>query len=293
MKSEQWTIKSVLDWTQTYFIEKCVESPRLSAEILLADTLGIERIDLYIQFDRPLEKKELSEFKAKLLRRAQHEPVAYITETKAFWKSTFFVTPHVLIPRPETELLLETAITYVQSKQKKLRIIELGVGSGAVIISLANTCSEHTYLGTDYSYAAIQIAQQNARQIIGNNNQITFVVSDWFGSFSTSPPFDLIISNPPYIPTQDIKKLQPEIAHYEPQMALDGGKNGLNHIQMIIQQAANYLSADGLMLLEIGCDQGDAVEKYIAAHDPLGTVKIIKDYAGHDRVAWISGGASP
>ena len=289
MKPEQWTIKSVLNWTQTYFKEKLVESPRLSAEVLLADTLGLERIDLYVQFDRPLEKQELSVFKAKLLRRAQHEPVAYITEKKSFWKSTFFVTPHVLIPRPETELLLETAITHIQSVQRNMRIIELGVGSGAVITSLTKELSEHIYLGTDCSFPAIQTAQQNVRQIIGHNHGIQFVVSNWFRSLSKSNKFDLIISNPPYIPTQVLSKLQTEVSLFEPKMALDGGQDGLIHIQTIIQQAGSYLSTNGVLLLEIGFDQRKAVEKYVAESINFETVKILKDYAGHDRIAWISG----
>jgi release factor glutamine methyltransferase len=289
MKSEQWTIKSVLDWTQTYFKEKFVESPRLSAEILLADTLGLERIDLYLQFDRPLDKPELASFKAKLLRRAQHEPVAYITGKKAFWKSTFNVSPHVLIPRPETELLLENAISLIQSKQGSMRIIELGVGTGAIIVSLANEFPDHAYFGTDYSVQAIQIAMQNARQNIDHNNRIQFVVSEWFEALSTRYPFDLIISNPPYIAKEVFSNLQPEITRFEPQLALDGGQDGFIHIQTIIQQAANYLSTDGVLLLEIGFDQRKAVEKCVASSNDFKTVNIIKDYAGHDRIACISG----
>jgi release factor glutamine methyltransferase len=292
MKSEQWTIKSVLNWTQTYFKEKFVESPRLSAELLLADTLGLERIDLYVQFDRPLEKQELSIFKAKLLRRAQHEPVAYITGTKYFWKSSFGVSSQVLIPRPETELLLETAISFIQPKQKKMRIIELGVGSGAVIVSLASEIPEHAYVGTDYSFLAIQTARQNARKIFSNNNRIQFVVSDWLGSLSTDYQYDFIISNPPYIPSHILRTLQPEVSHFEPQIALDGGHDGIKHIQQIIQQAAHYLSSDGILLLEIGFDQGEHVEKCVAESQTFKTVKVLKDYAGHNRIACISSGAS-
>jgi release factor glutamine methyltransferase len=288
-KSVPWTIKSVLEWTQTYFKEKFVESPRLSAEILLADTLGLERIDLYVQFDRPLDKQELSGFKSKLLRRAQHEPVAYITEKKAFWKSIFVVSPHVLIPRPETELLVEHAISLIHSKQGNMRILELGVGSGAIIVSLATEFPYHIYWGTDYSFPAIQIAKQNAMQNTGCDNRIQFVVSDWFESVSTLQPFDLIISNPPYISREALSKLQPEITRFEPQMALDGGEKGFIHLQTIIEQAANYLSTDGTLLLEIGFDQREFVENCVASGNDFKSVKILKDYAGHDRIACISG----
>jgi release factor glutamine methyltransferase len=292
MKSEQWTIKSVLDWTQTYFKEKIVESPRLSAEVLLAETLGIKRIDLYIQFDRPLEKQELSQYKAKLLRRAQHEPVAYITETKSFWKSEFSICPHVLIPRPETELLVETAISHIQSKDRNMRIIELGVGSGAVIVSIANDAPDHVFMGSDLSFPALHIAQKNAHKIIDDNNRIQFFVSDWFGSIAPSYSFDLIISNPPYIPTHVLSTLQPEIVNFEPMGALDGGQDGCFHIQKIIQEAASYLSTDGLLLLEMGFDQREAVEKCVHLSHDFDDVKFIKDYAGHDRIACISGASS-
>jgi len=289
MKSEPWTIKSVLRWTQTYFKEKFVESPRLSAEILLAYTLGLERIDLYVQFDRPLEKQELAEFKARLIRRSQHEPVAYITQSKSFWKHNFFVSPHVLIPRPETELLLETAIEKIQYRKNSLRIIEMGVGSGAVIISLAKEFPIHTYVGTDYSFPAIQIAQQNAKQILDHTPLIQFVVSDWFESLTTHAPFDLIISNPPYIASDILGSLQPEISRFEPLIALDGGENGCQHIQALLQKAPAYLNSEGILLLEIGFDQRVAVEKYVAKSDFFEQVKILKDYAGQDRIACISG----
>jgi len=289
MKPEQWTIKSVLDWTQTYFKEKIVESPRLSAEILLAETLGLKRIDLYVQFDRPLEKSELSKYKANLLRRAQHEPVAYITKTKAFWNSEFSVSPNVLIPRPETELLVETAISQIQSNHRRMRIIELGVGSGAVLISIAKDLPDHIYMGTDHSFSAIQMALDNAHNIIGEDHNLQFVVSDWFGALSPSYAFDLIISNPPYIPTHVLSTLQPEIVHFEPMIALDGGIDGCNHIKTIIQDASKYLSDDGILLLEIGFDQREAIETFVQSSHYFDHVNILKDYAGHDRIACISG----
>ncbi|ETR70827.1 MAG: methyltransferase [Candidatus Magnetoglobus multicellularis str. Araruama] len=282
MNTEQWTIKSVLDWTLSYFTEKCVESPRLSAEILLASTLGLERIDLYVQYDRPLDKQELAAFKAKILRRTKHEPVAYITEKKAFWKSTFIVTPHVLIPRPDTESLLETAIAHLNSKQKGLRILELGIGSGAIIVSLARELPYHTYFGTDCSSAAIDIARQNATQM---DVRIHFVVSHWLDALSKT--FDLIISNPPYIPTLELQSLSAEIVQFEPQVALDGGNDGLFHIRTIIQNAPQYLASDGVLMLEMGCDQGKAIQELIAEERRSKTLQILKDYAGHERVVCI------
>ena len=282
MNTEQWTIKSVLDWTLSYFTEKCVESPRLSAEILLASTLGLERIDLYVQYDRPLDKQELAAFKAKILRRTKHEPVAYITEKKAFWKSTFIVTPHVLIPRPDTESLLETAIAHLNSRKKGLRILELGIGSGAIIVSLARELPYHTYFGTDCSYSAINIARQNATQM---NVTIHFVVSHWLDALSGT--FDLIVSNPPYIPTLELQSLAAEIVQFEPQVALDGGNDGLFHIRTIIQDAPHYLASDGVLMVEMGCDQGKAIQELVAEEGRSKTLQILKDYAGHERVVCI------
>ncbi|MBF0449465.1 MAG: peptide chain release factor N(5)-glutamine methyltransferase [Candidatus Magnetomorum sp.] len=281
--TDQWTIKSVLTWTQTYFNEKSVENPRLSAELLLADTLALKRIDLYLQYERPLEKQELQSFKQKILRRIHHEPIAYIIGSKAFWESTFDVSPQVLIPRPDTETLVETAISSIQGKTIPLRILEVGVGSGAIIISLAKKFPHHHFFATDRSYPAAFIAQQNAKKILPATT-VHFLISDWFSGISMKQPFDMIVSNPPYICTQDLKTLQPDIVNHEPQMALDGGHDGLHHIRQIIQHGESYLKHNAYLIMEIGFDQRNAVEQIISLTGKYDSVKCIKDYAGHERV---------
>jgi len=283
MIKEQWTIKSVLSWTQNYFEQKSVENPRLSAELLMADTLKLKRIELYLQFERPLEKKELQSFKQRILRRVKHEPVAYITGSKDFWDSSFEVSPHVLIPRPDTETLIETAIEHIDSKNTIIKILELGVGSGAIIISLAKQFSQHVYFATDRSFPAICTAQKNSKRILKTNN-VTFILCDWFYGFSTKHQFNLILSNPPYIPTQDLKTLQPDIVNFEPSIALDGGENGLNHIHKLIQHAADYLTDDGLLMIEIGFDQSQTVKNFATSTEKYKNIQSIKDYAGHERV---------
>ena len=288
MNTKPWTIKSVLTWTTDYFKEKSIESPRLSAEILLAETLGLNRIDLYVQFDRPLDKTELKTYKDKILRRAQHEPVAYIVGTKDFWQSTFGVSPHVLIPRPDTETLVETAINYINHQKYSLRILELGVGSGAISVSLARECPDHNFFATDSSCLAIQQASENALSILNQNHPIQFIVSDWFSALANLYPFDLIISNPPYIPSHEIQKLQPDIFQYEPLTALDGGSDGLNAFRMIIEEASGYLILDGTLMLEMGFDQGVDIQKLVDSNPDYTDMKIIKDDAGHDRVAVIT-----
>ncbi|KPA08923.1 HemK family modification methylase [Candidatus Magnetomorum sp. HK-1] len=287
MITEQWTIKAVLNWTQTYFEQKSVESPRLSAELLMADTLALERIELYLQYDRPLEKQELQSFKQKMFRRVQHEPIAYITGSKAFWESSFDVSPQVLIPRPDTETLIEAAISQIESAKTPLRILELGVGSGAIIVSLAKQFPQHTYFATDRSYSAICTAKKNANKIL-QTNSVFFILSDWFSGLSAGHLFHLIISNPPYIPTKDLKTLQPDIFKFEPLIALDGGDNGLFHLKQIIQQAADYLEKDGTLMLETGFDQRHAVESIASSTGKYENIKSIKDYAGHERVVLIS-----
>jgi len=283
MTKEQWTIKSVLSWTQTYFSEKSVENPRLSAELLLADTLALRRIDLYIQYDRPLEQQELKSFKQKIFRRINHEPIAYITGSKAFWESSFDVCPHVLIPRPDTEILIETAIQFLQNQSTPIRVLELGVGSGAIIISLAQKFPDHLFFATDLSFQTLCVAKCNTRKIL-NSDTINFVISDWFSGISTNNPFQLIVSNPPYIDRQSLKKLQPDIINHEPHMALDGGDDGMAHIRTIIQNASTYLVPGGSLIMEMGFDQRVGVENLIISTGQYDQIQCVKDYSGHDRL---------
>jgi release factor glutamine methyltransferase len=283
MTTEQWTIKSVLSWTQTYFTEKFVENPRLSAELLMAFTLDLQRIDLYLQYDRPLEKKELTSFKQKILRRVKHEPIAYIIGSKAFWDSSFDVCSHVLIPRPDTEILIETAILYIQQQTSPMRILELGVGSGAIIVSLAKLFPHHHFFATDISFQAASVARNNSKKIL-KTNTIHFVVADWLSSLSKKHSFNMIVTNPPYISKRELADLQPDIIHYEPLMALDGGEDGLYHIKQIVEQAPNFLVPGGYLLMEIAFNQRSLIETSLSSTNLYEQVKCIKDYAGNDRL---------
>ncbi len=286
-RSGAWTIIKVLHWTTSYFNSHGIENGRVDAEILLAHALKLRRIDLYLSHDRPLCSDELEIFKSLIKRRTAREPVAFIVGRKEFWSHSFNVSEGVLIPRPETECLVETALKIIgpSDSKKRLRILELGTGSGAIVISLASEVSSHLYFATDLSMAAIEVAAGNARRILPSGI-INWVVGDWFDAFQDEGrQFDLIVSNPPYIRKETVGNLQPEICQYEPIMALDGGGDGLDCYRRIIPAAMGRLSPGGYLLLEIGFDQKEPVRHIASSCRRYESVSFKKDYSGHDRVA--------
>ncbi|MBW1615561.1 MAG: peptide chain release factor N(5)-glutamine methyltransferase, partial [Deltaproteobacteria bacterium] len=246
-----WTILEIINWTTLYFKAANIDTARTDAEILLAYVLNLKRIDLYLNYDKPLLKHEVKAFKRLIIKRKKRMPIAYIIGAKEFWSMEFKVNKNVLIPRPDTEVLVEAALIEIKKiKEKnpklKLKILELGVGSGAVISAIASSVPNNIYFGADNSEKALEIAKENYKK---HNLKIDYFLSDWFAAIKKKNiKFDIIISNPPYIPTQDIKKLRPEIRLYEPISALDGGKNGLNSINAIISEAHLYLNENGTLL---------------------------------------------
>ena len=281
MKS--WTIIKLLSWVESYFSKHLIDSPRLTGELLLSHSLGLRRLDLYLQHDRPLDKNELSEFKVLIKKRVENQPLAYIIGKKGFYESDFQVTNDVLIPRPDTETIVDQALKILNQNSKPSKILELGTGSGAIIISLAKEIPDNTYFANDISLAAIKIAKINAKKIV--NRSITFCCDRWFSSLKADTQFDLIISNPPYIPSMNITELAPEIRNYEPMLALDGGKDGFDCFRAILKKAYNYLVPGGVILLEMGLDQKEGLINIINKYSQYESVKFIKDLAGHDRVA--------
>ncbi len=279
----QWNILSLIKWTTDYFQSRSIESPRASAEILLAHSLRLRRIELYMRYDQPLTANELACFKALIKRRAAGEPVAYIVGEKEFWSLTLSVTKDVLIPRPETEMLVETALKILPKDTCK-RVSEIGTGSGAIILALASERPGHEFFASDYSLKALNIAKHNAKN---HGLDIRFFAGNWFAPLSEKARFDLIVSNPPYIPTADIETLQTEIRNFEPRLALDGGKDGLDSIRHIIENAKNHLVLGGSLMLEIGYDQK---ERVFAIAEMFGykDMYCVKDYSGHDRVVWFT-----
>ena len=282
----EWTILKLLKWTNSYFHSHKIDSPRAASEILLAHALGLQRIDLYLQYDKPLSGDELKVYKSLIKRRVAKEPVAYIVGFKEFWSMDIEVTRDVLIPRPETECLIEALLSIMPKKLKPvpLRLLDLGTGSGVIILAIAAERPGNLFFASDISKKALNLALRNGRR---NNldGKIFFFCGDWFSSLNELKyKFDIIVSNPPYIKKEVIPTLQSEIYRYEPLVALDGGKDGLDSLKFIISRAHAYLNDRGYLLLEMGDDQLIDVENIIQACGKYDCVKFLKDYSGYNRI---------
>ncbi len=288
-KKTDWTALKLLTWTHSYFNTHAVESPRTSAELLLSHALGLQRIDLYLQYDRPVNADELNRFKSMIKRRIKKEPVAYILGSKAFWTLDFAVNRDVLIPRPETEHLVEEALDVMKKGVsgagcEPMRVVDLGTGCGAVILSLAASLPEHLFFATDISARALYLAKKNAVQN-RLDPKVSFFSGNWFEPFKQQARFDVIVSNPPYISAGAMENLQPEIRGYEPVGALNGGLDGLEAIRHIICHACCYLKESGSLILEMGHDQEDAIREMVEKSGSYQEVIFKKDYSGNSRVA--------
>jgi len=276
--TEQWTIGRILSWTKQYFTDKGVASPRLDAEVLLSHILKTDRIYLYVHFDQPLQADELLRFRQAVKERALRCPVAYITGCKEFMGLSFAVSPAVLIPRPDTEILVETAQKLLTSRSQP-RLADIGTGSGAIIISLLHLLPDATGVAVDISAAALAMARKNAAA-----HQVTARLELLQGHMvqPLTGVFDAIISNPPYIPDDVVATLEPEVQR-EPSGALKGGRDGLDFYRCLFQHSAIYLKADGFLALEIGQGQTDAIVR-LATDSAFVVQSIVKDYGGIERV---------
>ncbi|MBQ2247082.1 MAG: peptide chain release factor N(5)-glutamine methyltransferase, partial [Selenomonadales bacterium] len=253
-RKEVWTIGKILNWTKQYFEEKGVDSPRLDAEVLLSHILKCDRIHLYVNFDRPLVGEELSSFRQMVKARAQRMPVAYILGEKEFMGHSFRVTPDVLIPRPDTEILVEEAIRLLAEKEAP-RIVDIGTGSGAILLSVLKGTEGSTGVAVDLSSAALAVAKSNGERL-GLADRAEFRLGDLYAPVDGL--FDAILSNPPYIPVRDMEGLSPEVKQ-EPEMALVGGADGLDFYRRLIDDAPRYLKEDGIVLFEVGIGEAQDV----------------------------------
>lgn len=285
MADSVWTIIKTLNWTKQYFESKGIESPRLDAEVLLCAVLGCERITLYVDFARPLTAAELAEFKGYVLRRGRWEPLAYILGYKTFMRNRFRVTPATLIPRPETELLVESLVKAAKllCPDGAAKILDLGTGSGAIIISLLDYLPRAVGVGADISTEALLVARENAERL-KVMDRIGFMRSDCFSRIPVEKKFDIIVANPPYVPTGIIATLAQDVQK-EPRLALDGGADGLDFYRRITMDAAAHLAPHGLLAYEVGEGQDSAVEELCLAHGFKHT-KVRADYAGIGRMVF-------
>jgi release factor glutamine methyltransferase len=294
-----WTILAILRWTTDHFRTKGVSEPRAAAEILLAHTLNVSRLDLYLRYDQPLNGDELNRFKALVVRRREGEPVAYLTGHREFWSLDFQVTPAVLIPRPETETLVAAALEAArfyeekefgrggqgegQPKTSPLWGLEVGVGSGAVVIALAKDLPRMAWVGLDTSGAALTVARANARRH-AVLDRVHFLQSDLLAALKPTAAFALLVANLPYVPREEWERLPREIKAFEPPGALLGGADGLDLIRPLVRQAHQYVMRGGWVLLEIGDQQAPQVTALVEATGAYDRVSTIKDFTGMERV---------
>ena len=280
--TEAWTTLRLIRWTTEYFEKKGIPNPRLDAELLLANVLRCPRIELYTGYGKIVSEKHLVPFKSFIERRALREPLQYILGETEFWGLKIKVTPDVLIPRPETELLVEEAIKL----NPRPCILDIGTGSGCIAIALAKNLPDARVIATEYSKEVFEVAVKNSH-FHHLEKQIHFVLADiapWRVFEAEGKKFDLIVSNPPYIASGEIENLQEEVRNFEPRKALDGGPDGLSIIRRILAEAPPFLKPGGHLLMEIGEDQSKSVTDLLAQQKKLRLKAIRQDYSGLGRI---------
>jgi release factor glutamine methyltransferase len=276
-----WTLMEVLRWTASR-LGAASETPRLDTELLLAEVLELGRIQLYTQFDRPLEQGELDRFKALVRRRLGGEPIAYILGRRDFWGRSFKVDARVMVPRPETELLVQGALD-AAPEDAAIRVLDLCTGSGNVIISILEERPSWTGIGVDISPDALRVAAQN-REDAGLEDRLELRAADLLEGVEVDPPVQVITANPPYVPDGDWAGLAPDVREHEPRGAITAGADGLDVIRRLLPAAAAVLAPGGTLLVEYdGRDQTAALEA-LAADAGFIDVTVTKDLAGLDRV---------
>jgi release factor glutamine methyltransferase len=286
--TEAWTVRRILEWTAGYFTRKGIDAPRLSAELLLAHVLSAPRIKLYTEYERPLSEGVLSKMRSLVQRAGEEEPVAYLTGRAHFFSLEFEVTRDVLIPRPDTETLVENVLQTARHQPglESPRVIDLCTGSGCIAAAIAHHLKSATVLAIDISSAAVEVARRNVERL-GLGGRVTVEQGDLFEPLSRIvdvQPFDLIVSNPPYIRTGELETLDRSVRDYEPVQALDGGLDGLNLHRRILREAPQRLNPGGRVYLEIAFDQGELALEMARGFEGFGEPKILKDFGGRDRV---------
>lgn len=307
--NEIWTIGRILKWTENFFKEKGIESPRLDAEVLLGHVLEKERIYLYVHFDEPLQPKELDAYREAIKQRIRRVPVAYIIGQREFMGLTFHVTEDTLVPRPDTEILVQAAVERLKrlsGEKSEMPLVEegdeaaeaveadevrpvhfadIGTGTGAICLSVLHYLPQATADTVDISPAARSVAEENAASL-GVANRVTFYTGDLLAPISAS--YDAILSNPPYLPDADIETLAPEVRCKEPRTALAGGADGLDFYRRLVAESPALLKDDGFLAVEVGIHQAQVVAQMAIESGAFARTEILKDYGGIERVviAW-------
>jgi len=285
-----WSVVDLLDWTTGYFQQHGIPNPRLDAEVLLGHLLKKSRLQLYLHFEMPVFQEHLTPFRELIKKRIAHTPVSYLTNRKEFMSLDFYVDERVLIPRPETEQLVETILT--AETENFQRLLELGTGSGVIATSLAVQHAEWEIVATDISEPALAVARKNA-EIHACTAQIEFLSGDLFEPVAAicangDAQFDWIVCNPPYIKNTERDTLSPDVRDHEPEIALFAGDDGLDVIRRLIAEAPKYLAPMGKLILEIDATQANTIRTLLEAESAYATYKLFKDYAGKERIVLAS-----
>tara|TARA_R110002095_G_scaffold150422_1_gene130048 strand:+ start:141183 stop:142100 length:918 start_codon:yes stop_codon:yes gene_type:complete len=280
--AESWTVRRILDWTTAHLTKHGSDSPRLDAEVLLSYARNCERIRLYTNYQDEVSEQERSLMRALVQRRAKSEPVAYLVGNREFFGLDFYVDSNVLVPRPDTETLVMELVDEAQ-KLPSPSILDLCTGSGCIAIAAARNCAKASFLATDISERALEIAQKNAESNT-LSDKIQFLLSDCFEKLPAGTVFDIIVSNPPYIPDAEIESLDADVRQHEPRLALAGGTDGLDFYRKIIAEAPRYLKEAGVLMLEFSPEQETSLKALFEESGEYGDVRVKADLAGRARV---------
>jgi release factor glutamine methyltransferase len=283
---ENWTIEKLISWMVSYFTEKQIDSPRLSAELLLCHVLQSKRIELYMHFQKEVQKPQLDQLRQLVKRAAANEPIAYLVGKTEFYSLEIQVCKDCLIPRPETELLVERAIGFLRSRAPNQLSCDLCTGSGCIAVAIAKNVSDSRIIATDISDAALNIAEKNvqAHQLQTRVKLLCGALFDPLLPQLDIEKFDLITCNPPYITSDEFLTLDKNVRDYEPKQALHGGADGLDVYRRIFEKVDSFLKPDGCLMLEIGYSQGQAIRGILEAMNCFAQVTIEKDFSNNDRV---------
>lgn len=281
--TERWTVLRMILWSAEYLEGKGIETPRLDAEHLLAHVVGVDRLQLYLDFERPLIPSELDDFRPLLKRRAAREPLQYILGRHPFRELDLEVAPGVLIPRPETELLVDEVLKWCSSTGSTGgAALDIGTGTGAIALSLAAEGDFARVVATDVSEGALSIASRNL-ETASAGTAVELRHGSIFAPLGQEERFDVIVSNPPYVPEVDAASLQPEVRDWEPAEALFSGDDGLDLIRLLVAGARAHLEPGGLLALEVGAGQARLVAELLRHRDEYDSIRVLRDYSGRER----------
>lgn len=281
-QTESWSIARVLRWAAEDFQRRGNPSPRLDAELLLCEVLGVDRIRLIVDSTRPLTADELTAYRELIQRRRRGEPMAYIRREREFYGHAFRIDSRVLVPRPDTETLVEAALERTRSRSLYGRALDLCTGSGCVAIAFAKARPTWRITGVDISPDAVGLARENAERL-GVTFCTRWLTGDLFEALSSEERFELVTANPPYIPHGEIASLDRDVRDFEPHLALDGGPDGLVLVERILAAASAHLEREGVLALEVAYDQADRAEALFARYG-FTDIRRRRDYGGHERV---------